>query len=93
MKEFPSNLMTPVDQNYLKKIVRRARQNRLKRIKTAAAKQQQQEAEPAQVQEEAESEQEDEEEEEETPEPRLFDIPTTGTKYDTLTFNKDDFGV
>ena len=39
-KEFPPNLLTPVDANYLKKIVRRARQNKHKRIKTAAAKQQ-----------------------------------------------------
>lgn len=41
-KEFPGNLVTAVDATYLKKVVRRARQNRQKRSKTAAARQQQQ---------------------------------------------------
>lgn len=40
-KEFPDNMVTPVDATYLKKVVRRARQNRQKRSKTAAARQQQ----------------------------------------------------
>jgi hypothetical protein len=38
LKEFPTQLVTAVDDNYMKKIVRRARQNRHKRSKTAAAK-------------------------------------------------------
>jgi hypothetical protein len=35
VKEFPKNLMTKIDQEYMKKLVRRARQNKSKRCKTA----------------------------------------------------------
>jgi hypothetical protein len=35
VKEFPKNLMTKIDQEYMKKLVRRARQNKSKRSKTA----------------------------------------------------------
>ena len=35
---FPDNLITPINAPYLKQVVRRARQNKYKRAKTAAAK-------------------------------------------------------
>ena len=37
---FPKNLMTPIDVAYMKKLVRRARQNKSKRTKTAANRRQ-----------------------------------------------------
>ena len=85
-KEFPSELMTPVDVNYLKKIVRRARQNRHKRIKTAAKHQ-------PDVKEEAESDDEEEEEEEEEvkQEYRKVHIPALGTEYPTMKYEKEKF--
>jgi len=36
-KLFPKDLITPIDSHYLKQVVRRARQNKYKRSKTAAA--------------------------------------------------------
>ncbi|CAB9517626.1 expressed unknown protein [Seminavis robusta] len=38
VKEFPKNLMTTIDPEYMKKLVRRARQNKSKRSKTAAVR-------------------------------------------------------
>lgn len=38
VKEFPKNLMTPIDSEYMKKLVRRARQNKSKRTKSAAVR-------------------------------------------------------
>jgi hypothetical protein len=38
VREFPKNLLTPIDVEYMKKLVRRARQNKHKRIKTAATR-------------------------------------------------------
>ena len=37
---FPKNLMTPIDSEYMKKLVRRARQNKSKRTKSAAVRRQ-----------------------------------------------------
>lgn len=37
IKLFPKNLLTPIDDDYMKKLVRRARQNKSKRSKTAQA--------------------------------------------------------
>lgn len=37
---FPKNLMTPIDSEYMKKLVRRARQNKSKRSKSAAVRRQ-----------------------------------------------------
>ena len=38
VKEFPKNLMSPIDAEYMKKLVRRARQNKSKRTKSAAVR-------------------------------------------------------
>jgi hypothetical protein len=89
-KEFPTPLMTPVDSNYLKKIVRRARQNKHKRSKTAALKQKP-DGDTAKD-EEADPESEEEEKEEE-PDGRTVNIPTMGKKFPSLKYNSLDFGV
>lgn len=47
MKLFPKNLMTPIDEEYMKKLVRRARQNKSKRSKTAAVRRQSGDTAPA----------------------------------------------
>ena len=44
LKIFPKNLITPIDEEYMKKLVRRARQNKSKRDKSAAARQSAEEA-------------------------------------------------
>jgi Skp family chaperone for outer membrane proteins len=93
VKEFPTSLMTPVDANYLKKIVRRARQNKHKRSKTAALKQK---TDGDTVKDEPKSEPEpesEEEEKEEEPQGRTVNIPTMGKKFPTVKYNSLDFGV
>jgi hypothetical protein len=85
VKEFPKHLLTPVDANYLKKIVRRARQNKHKRIKTAALKQQETDS--------VKHESSDEEEEEEAPESRTVMLPTMGSMFATVKFNPKHFGM
>jgi hypothetical protein len=96
IKEFPPSLVTPVDQNYLKKIVRRARQNRHKRIKTAAAKKELEDDTPTKIKDEPMSDQEskddqEDEEEDEKPEGRVVDIPTTGSDFPSLKWDDEDF--
>ena len=75
VKLFPKNLMTPIDDEYMKKLVRRARQNKSKRSKSAAVRRQsgdgeasspaasQQHSQAASDEEEEEGEEEEEENE------------------------------
>jgi hypothetical protein len=84
----------------MKKIVRRARQNKHKRIKTAAMKQT-----DTSVKEESEQEQEEEEEEEEKqekpekpeksekPEKRTVHIPTMGREFPARKLDSNDFAM
>jgi phage-related minor tail protein len=105
-KLFPKNLVTPIDSNYLKQVVRRARQNKYKRSKTAAAaaarensatKEEEQAAAAAEkneVEEESAKEESDEEEESVAEPPkkhRVVNIPTTGSNYLPQTFSAADF--
>jgi hypothetical protein len=86
---FPKNLLTPVTVEYMKKIVRRARQNRHKRRKTAELKP---EDEVKDDDEEAGEESEKEEEEKE-PEPnkRIVEIPTMGSVFPKMQWKESDF--
>ena len=63
---FPKNLVTPIDPTYIKQVVRRARQNKYKRSKTAAAAAKRETSSPTKKDEPADEPQaEDESEEEE----------------------------
>lgn len=64
-KEFPTNLVTLVTGDYLKQVVRRCRQNKYKRGKTAAARQQPRSTPVVKEEKTVNSEEEDGEEEEE----------------------------
>jgi len=101
---FPKDLFTPIDANYLKQVVRRARQNKYKRSKTAAAasaaaksdKGTTKLASPTKDIEEEESAKEDSDEEEDSPPPRkhrVVEIPTTGLNYASVTFSTSNFIV
>jgi len=102
-KLFPKNLVTPIDSNYLKQVVRRARQNKYKRSKTAAAKNEKPVAKEESVVEDdeieegstkEESQEEEEEEEESVEQPkkhRIVNIPTTGAIYVRKSFSAGDF--
>jgi hypothetical protein len=94
---FPKSLLTPVDANYMKKIVRRARQNKHKRSKTLAAKGSDEKAssEPEDNDDDDDDEEEEEEEEEKPKQPksRKVDIPTKGTEFPTLKLNVADFAL
>lgn len=87
-KEFPANLVTVVDVNYLKNMVRRARQNRAKREKTAAAM-------VAKLQEEqlsvAEKEQEDEKDGDDKPASETIYFPGLGTFFQTIEWKESNF--
>ena len=91
-KLFPKNLVTPIDSNYLKQVVRRARQNKYKRSKTAAAKNEKETAkEDPVVENEVEEESEEEEEPVERKKYRIVNIPTTGASFDRRQFSSGDF--
>jgi hypothetical protein len=98
-KLFPKNLVTPIDSNYLKQVVRRARQNKYKRSKTAAAKTEKpvEKEEPVVENEieEGSTKEERQEEEEDSVEPpkkhRIVNIPTTGEMYGRRPFSAWDF--
>ncbi|KAL3909092.1 MAG: hypothetical protein SGILL_008228, partial [Bacillariaceae sp.] len=79
-KEFPSNLVTPVDPTYLKLAMRRERQNKSKRKKLV---------QEAKVDE---TEQVVEEEEEEEDPKRIVDVPGMGKSFETVKWKEDDFG-
>lgn len=90
---FPIDLLTPVDANYLRHAVRRARQNKYKRSKTAAAKRQQSsptvKKEPGK---QTPNNQESEEEEQELkPQGQIVDIPGTGRIFPSLDWDSKDF--
>jgi len=89
-KEFPSNLLTPVDPSYLKHIMRRARQNKYKRGKTAASSVKSK-AEVKEEQHAPEEEDSEEEEEEEEAQGRIVDIPGPGKVFPRLTWKENDF--
>ena len=91
VKEFPSNLVTPIDADYLKKILRRARQNKHKRSRTAATKVVKGD-ENIKPKEEAASDQ-DEEEEALTPKGREIHMPTKGMDYQSLHLIEEDFAL
>lgn len=96
---FPKNLMTPVTVEYMKKIVRRARQNRHKRLKTASLKSETTSKDGEEVdgdesekeEMEEEEEQEDEEESPAEPQKRIVEIPTMGSEFPTLRWKEADF--
>jgi len=96
-KLFPRNLVTPIDANYLKQVVRRARQNKYKRSKTAAAKNEKEAAkEERMVEDEIVEEltKEDSEEDEDIPELKKYrtvNVPTTGAIYSRRSFSAQDF--
>lgn len=78
-KEFPSNLMTPVDAAYLKLAMRRERQNKAKRKKPVSE---------AKVDE---TEKDEEEEEEEAAPKRVVDIPGMGKSFACVKWKESDF--
>ena len=99
-KLFPKNLVTPIDSNYLKQVVRRARQNKYKRSKTAAIAAAKSEKETAKEEPVVESKseggltREESQEDEDTIEPtnyRIVNIPTTGVAFERKKFIGGDF--
>ena len=86
VKEFPKNLVTPVDAEYLKKVMRRARQNKHKRMKTVENQKKQQEQETEPPKSESESE-------EETPPSRTVLLPTMGKEFTSINFDPKHFGM
>ncbi|CAJ1966846.1 unnamed protein product [Cylindrotheca closterium] len=94
-KEFPSTLVTKIDSDYLKKMVRRVRQYKIKKRKKAKDQQQQlqQEAQEQHVKEEEPEENDDSEEVQETPAAvqQTINIPSAGVEFPTLTFSAEDF--
>ncbi len=98
---FPLNLLTPVTVEYMKKIVRRARQNRHKRKKNAAMKgdastkgEDDDDGVDESDKEEAGEQQEEDMEEESVPEQqkRIVEIPTLGSEFPKIKFSEADFG-
>lgn len=100
---FPTNLMTPVTVEYMKKIIRRARQNRHKRKKNAALKgdsstkgEDDDEEGIDESDKEETGEQNDEDQEDEIGAPevkkRIVEIPTMGSKFPKVKFSEADFG-
>lgn len=89
-KEFPSTLVTKIDSDYLKKMVRRVRQYKIKKRKKALDQQQQ-------VKEEQDApplpeEDEDSDDAQETPGvQRTINIPSAGIEFATVTFSAEDF--
>jgi len=92
---FPKNLMTPVNVEYMKKIVRRARQNRHKREKTAALKSETSTKDDDDDDDNSEKEDVEEKgkEEEKAPEPqkRVVEIPTMGSVFPTVRWDEANF--
>lgn len=91
IEHFPKNLLTPVTAEYMKKIVRRARQNRHKRKKTAELKPEEKDEEDSG--EESEKEEVEEEEEQSSPKPkkRIVEIPTLGSVFPKMKWKESDF--
>ena len=77
--EFPSNLKTPVDAEYMKKILRRGRQNRRKRQQKA-------------VQKDGSTTVTETTTHEETTPTITIKVPLMGNRFDQLKFNMADFG-
>lgn len=97
-KEFPKNLLTPVDGEYLKKILRRARQNMHKRLKTMAARRASESGEgpkdeddEEEMEESAEDEEEEEEETKPVPTHRSIHVPQLGRAFPSVQHNDADF--
>ena len=92
-KLFPKNLVTPITSTYLKQVVRRARQNKYKRAKTAAKNEKENTNEEPVAEEKVEesSMKEDIPVEEEPRKHRIVNIPTMGTKYVRKSFSGGDF--
>ena len=86
-KEFPKNLMTPVTSEYLKKLLRRARQNRNKRKKTAAFREGSKDEESNDKVAAADAS----EDEEGTEEVLELDIPGIGSDFPSKIYNIEDF--
>jgi len=99
-KIFPSDLITPIDSDYLKQVVRRARQNKYKRSKTAAKNSvKQDEAERTEEDPKDDEDMDDDcDEKEEVNQPKtkkfkIVSIPTTGTNYPSKTWSAADFAL
>lgn len=101
---FPTNLLTPVTIEYMKKVVRRARQNRHKRKKNAAMKgdastkddddedggEESDREEAGGNQDDADDHNDDESAAE--PQKRIVEIPTMGSLFPKIKFSEADFG-
>lgn len=85
-KEFPSNMLTKIDSDYLKKMVRRVRQYKIKKRKKEKALQLLQEE-----QSRAEEPVQSEEEQEAARMQRTINIPSAGSEFPTVTYLVDDF--
>lgn len=86
-KDFPASLVTPVDSDYLKKVVRRVRQYKIKKKKAEELRQQKGGA----TQTSAEKEESGEEEDQEKGLHRTVNIPTAGVEFATKKFVLQDF--
>jgi hypothetical protein len=101
--EFPNNLVTSIDREYMKKIMRRARQNKKKRARREAAAVKNEISNETKVKEEKQEESEVDEEEENDDDAgsvpskakaskgRKVNLPTMGTEFDIVTFDAEDF--
>lgn len=105
---FPTNLLTPVTVEYMKKVVRRARQNRHKRKKNAAMKgdsstkddedddgaedSDREDAGGNQDDGTTNNNDDDESTTEQQPQKRIVEIPTMGSKFPKIKFSEADFG-
>lgn len=103
--KFPTNLMTPVTVEYVKKLMRRARQNKHKRKKTAELRGSAMSTGSGDFMNDdgttgdgGDDSEKEGEETSDSPEPpaspprqRVIDIPTMGTVFPTVRWSEDDF--
>jgi len=88
-KEFPSTLLTKIDSDYLKKMVRRVRQYKIKKRKKAKDQQEQQQQQQQGAT--APEESEDSSEEETPAVQRTVNIPSAGIEFPSVTYSAADF--
>lgn len=92
-------MMTPIDSEYLKKVVRRARQNKSKRLKTMAARRASGDGPNDEDKKNKDGtddeEEESDEEEKEAPEPphRKVSVPQKGRAFPSIKHSERDFYV
>jgi hypothetical protein len=86
-KVFPSALVTPINSDYLKKVVRRVRQYKLKKKKVQELKRR------AETPSAKNNEESDREEEQEKEVHRTLNIPTTGVEFPSMKWKIADFSM